>query len=152
MQLDICRWRLAGQFLTAPKPCTGAEIVAALGAVQAQDYAGAKWAVSQRTRTATDASLERELDAGAILRTHILRPTWHFVAAADIRWMLELTAPRVSAATAPANRRLGLDANVFRKSAAILRKALADGASLTRSELARHFERGGIALGTAQWL
>lgn len=152
MQLDICRWRLAGQFLTTPKACTGAEIVAALGAVQAQDFRGAKWAVSQRTRSVTDASLERELDAGAILRTHILRPTWHFVAATDIRWMLELTAPRVTATMAPANRRLGLDRPVFRKSAAILEKALAGGAGLTRAELARQLEQGRIAVGTGQRL
>ncbi len=65
--------------------------------MQAQDYAGAKWAVAQRTIGLTDADLDRALADGSILRTHVLRPTWHFVTPADIRWLLALTAPRVNA-------------------------------------------------------
>ena len=58
-------------------------------------YPGARWALALRMRRATDAAIERAFAAGEILRTHVLRPTWHFVAPADIRWMLALTAPRV---------------------------------------------------------
>src|SRR4051812_19827394 len=144
MKLDICRWRLAGQLLTTAGPKRGADVVHALGAVQAQDYVGAKWGVGQRARSATDASIERELESGNILRTHILRPTWHFVAATDIRWMLALTGPRVSAAMAPVNRRLELDQRLFQRASAVFTKVLVGGRSLTRAELAERIERAGI--------
>jgi hypothetical protein len=101
---DVVRRRLAGQFLTAPRPPNASDVVSALGAVQAQDYVGAKWALAQRTQGATDAGIERELSDGSILRTHVLRPTWHFVTPRDIRWMLALTAPRVRAAMAYQDR------------------------------------------------
>jgi hypothetical protein len=152
MFVDICRWRLAQQYLTTPGPERGVDVVHALGAVQAQDYPGAKWAVGQRTRGVTDALLESEIDSGQILRTHVLRPTWHFVAKNDIRWMLELTAPRVTAMMAPANRRLELDRAVFRRSNAVFVKALAGGRSLTRAELAKLLERARIPIVTGQRL
>ena len=95
-----------------------------LGAVQAQDYGGAKWAVALRTKACTDADVERACDDGRILRTHVLRPTWHFVLPADIRWMLALSAPRIRAAMAFYDRRLGLTDAVCARSAAALRKAL----------------------------
>src|SRR6266849_4436249 len=82
----------------AHNPCaTPDEIVAWLGAVQAQDYPGAKWALGLRSQNATDDVIEQAFTAGTILRTHLLRPTWHFVTPADIRSILELTAPRVNA-------------------------------------------------------
>jgi len=66
-----------------------------LGAVQSQDYGPAKWAVGMRQRRASDAAVERAFAEGRILRTHVLRPTWHFVLPADIRWLLTATAPRL---------------------------------------------------------
>ena len=69
------------------------DVIRRLGAVQAQDYAGAKWALAMRMQGAGEAELDRALSAGVILRTHVLRPTWHFVTPADIRWMLKLTHP-----------------------------------------------------------
>ena len=95
---DLVRRRLASQHLAKPSLAAPAELVHAFGAVQAQDYAAARWAVGQRLVGATSALVERALDEGSILRTHVLRPTWHLVAQADIRWMLELTSPRVKAA------------------------------------------------------
>lgn len=127
-------------------------MVRVLGAVQAQDYGGAKWALSQRTNDATDAQIERELDSGAIVRTHVLRPTWHFVAAADLRWMLALTAPRVSQATAYYNRQLELTPAVFRRSNAAIARALRDGKALTRLELRTELERAGVKPATSQRL
>jgi hypothetical protein len=152
MAIDIRRLRLAGQFLTTAGPLHAAEVVRALGAVQSQDYAGAKWGLAQRSRGRTDAEIEREIDDGEILRTHVLRPTWHFVARADIRWMLALTGPRVSAMMAPANRRLELDGAVFRRSHAVLAKALGRGHCLTRAELKAHLERAGVKTVTGQRL
>lgn len=147
---DLLRRRLAGQHLTSPGPKTAADVVRALGAVQAQDYAGAKWAVAQRTSGATDADVERELTAGGILRTHVLRPTWHFVAPEDIRWMLALTAPRVSAAMAYHARVNELTPAAFRRSNAALTRALAGGNHLTRPELAKVLERARLGTTSEQ--
>src|SRR2546430_11016616 len=90
------------------KPFASAvEAVHRLGAVQSQDYGGAKWALGQRTRGATDVELDRLFDEGAILRTHVMRPTWHFVLPEDIRWLQELTSARVVAGIAGRYRRVG---------------------------------------------
>jgi hypothetical protein len=135
--LDIPRHRLANQHLIAPTLETPADVVRTLGAVQAQDYAGAKWAISMRKRSRlSDAAIEQSMTDGAILRTHVLRPTWHFVAPEDIRWMLALTAPRVKAAMASYDRKLGLTDAVYRRSNDAIAKALEGGKHLTRAELA----------------
>ena len=149
MKIDTCYSRLAGQFLTTSRPARAVEVVRALGAVQAQDYAGAKWGVGQRTENATDAQIDSEIDTGQILRTHILRPTWHFVAASDIRWMLALSGPRLTALLGPPQRRLDLDRRVFRRTHAVIEKAMAGGRSLTRSEIRTHLERARIPTGTS---
>jgi hypothetical protein len=141
--MDIALQRLRNQRLVG-KPFAGPEdVVRWLGAVQSQDYAGAKWAIAQRTRAATDADVDRACADGRILRTHVLRPTWHFVLPDDIRWMLALTAPRVRAAMAYYDRRLALDAAVYRRSQSVLQKALT-GKALTREELARALGAAGI--------
>ena len=90
---DIARQRLVNQGLVKPTLKTASEVVATLGAVQAQDYGASKWGIAQRTAGLTDAQIETEIDEGSIVRTHVLRPTWHLVAAADIGWMLALSAP-----------------------------------------------------------
>src|SRR5436190_10253869 len=141
---DIAHRRMRNQRLVGAPFATPDEAVGLLVAVQSQDYAGAKWAVGQRVRGATDAALERAFDSGAILRTHVLRPTWHFVTPADIRWLLKLTAPRVSAAMAYYNRKFELDARTFRRSQSLLAKALEGGRHLTREELTQVLERAGI--------
>jgi hypothetical protein len=115
-----------------------------LGAVQSQDFAGAKWAIGQRTRDVTSADIDRLFNEGKILRTHMLRPTWHFVAPADIRWMLKLTSPRVNAANAYYYRKFELDDAVFAKSSAALKEALQGGVQLTRTEISQIYRKIGI--------
>src|ERR1700704_6886625 len=132
---DIARQRLINQGLVKPTLKTAGEVVARLGAVQAQDYAASKWGIAQRTSGLTDPEIEKEIDDGTIVRTHILRPTWHFVAAADIGWMLALSAPRVHVANAYWYRWLEVDEAVARRSRTALTKALRDGKQLTRAEL-----------------
>ena len=146
--LDIVRQRLYNQHLVGVPFEKPSDVVGWLGAVQAQEYAGAKWAIAQRTQGITDAALEQAFAEGAILRTHIMRPTWHFVTPADIRWMLELTAPRVSALNAHYYRKLELDDSLFVQSHALLAKALQGGQQLTRPELASVLEQSGITTGT----
>ena len=92
--MELLRRRLRNQRLDRSELRKPAEVVQWLGAVQAQDYSGAKWAIGLRAKGVMDGDVERAFDEGAILRTHVLRPTWHFVSPADIRWMLALTAPR----------------------------------------------------------
>ena len=148
---DICRVRLATQFLTTTGPTSPTAVVRALGAVQAQDYPGAKWALSQRGGF-SNAAIERELTDGQIVRTHVLRPTWHFVAAEDIRWLLGLTGPRVSARMSPYNGQLELTPQIFRKTNDALATVLGGGESLTRAELRPALERLGIGALSGQRL
>jgi hypothetical protein len=142
--VDIARRRLHNQRLVTTTFQNPNEVVRYLGAVQAQDYAGAKWALGQRIQNATDAALDRSFNAGEILRTHLMRPTWHFVTPADIRWMLMLTAPRVHAANAFMYRSLELDKIALKKGNAVLEKGLQGGKQLTRSELASVFRKAGM--------
>ena len=129
--MDIVHHRLYNQKLLNTSFTQPGQVVAWFGAVQAQDYAGAKWAVAQRTKGLTDAALDQALADGTILRTHILRPTWHFVAPADIRWMLALTAPRVHAVSAYYYRQLELNKVIIKKSYSVLEKTLRGGKQLT---------------------
>jgi hypothetical protein len=144
--LDIPRQRLLNQRIARPVFERPEQVVHWLGAVQAQDYAGAKWALGMRMRSAVDGDLDRSLMDGAILRTHVLRPTWHFVTPADIRWILALTAPRVQARNAPYYRRLGLDGTLLARSRAALARALQGGQQLTRDELRGALEQAGIPI------
>ncbi|MEO8083119.1 MAG: winged helix DNA-binding domain-containing protein [Ardenticatenales bacterium] len=141
---DIPPRRLRNQRLTAAPLATPAAVVAWQGAVQAQDYAGARWAIGLRLRGAVDADVEAAFDEGSILRTHVLRPTWHFVAPADIRWLLALTAPRVHAQSAYMYRQAGLDAAIFARSHAALAGALEGGRHRTREELGEALVKAGV--------
>lgn len=145
MSNRIAARRLGAQRLVGRPFADPVEVVRSLGAVQAQDYAGAKWALAQRTTGSTEADIDALFDAGAILRTHVLRPTWHFVDPADIRWLLALTAPRVHAACAYQYRVLGLDDAAFARSDEVIAAALAGGVHLTRAELGRVLTAAGIA-------
>jgi Winged helix DNA-binding domain len=140
----LLRARLRNQQLVRSSMRNPAEIVKWLGAMQAQDYGGAKWAVALRAKDADAAAVEQAVADGTILRTHVLRPTWHFVARADIRWMLALTAPRVNASCASYHRNLGLDSATFARSRKVIERALGNGQHLTRSELAADLQHSGI--------
>lgn len=131
---DILRIRLFNEQLAQTKYKTPAEIVQWLGAVQSQDYPGAKWALMQRLQNSSEEAIEKAYNDGDIIRTHVMRPTWHFVSPKDIRWMLQLTAPRVKKIMAYYNRQLGLDEAERNKCNAVIEKTLA-GKQLTREEL-----------------
>ncbi len=142
---EVARQRACNQRLTGAPFERVEEVVRWFGAVQSQDYAGAKWALAQRTRDATNSAIDAAFNAGTLLRTHVMRPTWHFVLPADIRWLLALTGPRVTMANASAARKLGLDEATFARSNALIANALAGGKHLTRAEMARMLQEGGIA-------
>jgi hypothetical protein len=151
--IDIAQQRLLNQHLTANPFEQPAEVVDWLVAVQAQDYFGAKWALGLRLRQDVhDTDLDRAFNEGVILRTHVLRPTWHFVTPADIRWLLALTAPRVLAANAAMYRKLELDSVTLKRGHKAMAKALHGGQHLTRDELRATLEKAGLAVGTGQRL
>jgi hypothetical protein len=127
--------RLRNQQLVESKLRRPAKAVSWLGAVQAQDFSGAKWAIGLRAPGCYDGDIEQAFNDGLILRTHILRPTWHFVTPEDIRWMLALSSPRVHAANAYVYRQAGLDAKVLLRTCAMMHRRLEGGQSLTRAEL-----------------
>ncbi|MEQ1746352.1 MAG: winged helix DNA-binding domain-containing protein [Saprospiraceae bacterium] len=136
--------RLQNHKITVNDLPTPQSVVAHLGAVQAQDYPMSKWAVGARLPTATDATIEAALNAGALVRTHVLRPTWHLVSGQDVRWMLALTGKHIRAATAARAHDLGLNAAVCTKANDLIAKALEGGNHLTREEVMQALERGGI--------
>jgi hypothetical protein len=141
---EIVLRRLAGQGLSVPVPrfSSAEEVVRWMGCVQAQDFSMGKWGVGLRLLGAKDAAVEADFDAGRILRTHVLRPTWHFVLPEDIGWMVRLTGPRVRAGALPMQRRMGIDKSMLLRSKKIMAKAL--GAPMTRAELAVLFSRAKI--------
>jgi hypothetical protein len=143
--LDIALQRLLNQHIAQPTFNRPEDETAWLVAVQAQDYAGAKWGLGLRLQSVTDRDVEQAFANGAILRTHLMRPTWHFVTPGDIRWLLALTAPRVHAANAYMYRKLELDGAFFRRSNTALRKALQGGNQLTRDELRALLRKTGLA-------
>jgi hypothetical protein len=112
--------------------------------MQAQDFAAAKWAVASRAPGCQDGDVEQAFNDGLILRTHVLRPTWHFVTPKDIRWLLALSAPRIHAANDYYYRQCDLDAKTFAKSATLIQRALEAARTLTRVELADHLKRARI--------
>jgi Winged helix DNA-binding domain len=149
---DIAGLRLANQQLVTPTMADPAAVARRLGAVQAQDYAGAKWALGLRAIGLTDAAVERAFAEGSIIRTHVLRPTWHFVAPEDARWMLALTAPRIKAAMGYYDRQLGIDDAVVRRSTDAMTRALRGGKQLTRTELAEVLRRARVDVTGSQRL
>jgi hypothetical protein len=143
---DILHQRLRNQQITGrgfPSPVAA---VRAFGAMQAQEFAMACWAIGLRTPGTVEADILAAFDAGEIVRTHVLRPTWHFVAASDLRWILALSAPRVHAINAYQNRQLGMDAARLRRGAAVIEKAVAGGEALTRDELQTALARARLPL------
>ena len=147
---DVATRRLHTQRLTGERFPSAVDTVGWLGAVQSQDYAGAKWALGQRTAGVSDADLDRLFNEGSILRTHIMRPTWHLVLPADIRWLQELTGHRVRALMAPYDRQWEVDAALLKRSCAAIVTALRDGTHLSRRELGSALEQSGIRLGNLQ--
>lgn len=141
---DILRLRLHNTGLAHSQFKSAADAVSHLGAVQAQDYAAAKWALGLRVKGSTDEDIERAFNEGRILRAHLMRPTWHFVVPEDLRWMQELTAPRVKALLSHYNRKLALDDELFARSDAVIVGALQGHTYLTRQDLKAVLADAGI--------
>lgn len=142
---ELIHLRLASQQIAASSCSTPLEVVTTLGALQAQDYAGALWSVGLRLPGATVADVEQALQEGSIVRTWPMRGTLHLVPAVDARWMLRLMAPRVLSGAAARERNLGLSKAVFAKSFDVFRSALAGGKQLERQEMMTVLQENGVA-------
>lgn len=143
---ELALLRLANQQIAASQQRKPAEVVASLGAIQAQDYLGTLWAIGLRLPTATEAEIERAIADGTIVRTWPLRSTLHFVAAADAHWLLELLGPRIVAAAASRQEQLGLDKSVLTRVRKLLVKALPGRQQLTRDEIYTLLKGAGISV------
>lgn len=141
---DISQHRLFNQHINDDRFKTEKDLVGWMGAMQAQDYSMSKYAIGIRLKNTTDKIVEAAIDKGKIIRTHVLRPTWHFVAAEDIRWMLDLTAKNLNRSLSSNNKRLELDEKTFNKANNIIEKLLRDGKHLTRKEIMAVLEKKGI--------
>ncbi len=141
---DISGIRLMSQQIATTKFKTAKQIVGWMGAMQAQDYGMARWAIGIRMPKTTDQMILEAIDEGEIFRTHVLRPTWHFVSADDIKWMLKLSAPRLKSAQKSREKQLELSEKIFSKCNAIFEKALQGGNSLTRAELIKELLKSKI--------
>ncbi|HRF48994.1 MAG TPA: winged helix DNA-binding domain-containing protein [Anaerolineales bacterium] len=150
--MDIARQRLHNLRLSGRPFVASAEAVHWLLAVQSQDFAPALWSIGLRLQPTTEAHLLRDFDAGAFLRTHVLRPTWHFVAPEDIRWLLALTAPRVHGVNGTIYRQQDLSAALLGRCQTLFARALKGGRHLTREELGEALARAGVADPTHQRL
>ncbi len=144
-QSDIALRRLTNERLIGAPFASPKDVIKSLVAVQSQDYGGAKWGVSQRVKgDPTDAELDKLFDDGVFLRTHIMRPTWHFVSPDDIMWLQMLTGPRVLALSAHYLRKLNIDDKTIAIGKEVLAKELAGQTYMTRPEIAEKFAAAGI--------
>ncbi len=141
---DIALCRLFHQGIAKPAFEQPEQVVAHLGAIQAQDYPASLWAIGLRMAHSTQTLVEQAIANRLIVRTWPMRGTLHFVAANDVRWMLKLLTPKVISATAARQRQLEIDSQVLARSQALIIQALEGGKDLTRAELYQVLERGDI--------
>ncbi len=127
--------RAISQQLAHPDFNTPGEIVSWMGAVQAQDYAMSKWAVGIRSQSSTIRDVDMALQKGEILRTHIMRPTWHLVTAEDIRWMLKLSVNRLRNVLVSYSKYLGITEDVYTQTNRLMERILGGNKHLTRQEV-----------------
>lgn len=132
---DISNFRLRNQHISSQEFKSAREVLNSMGALQAQDFQMSKWAVGVRLANSTDKAIETEFNRGKILRTHVLRPTWHLVSAENISWMLKLTAPVIKAGLKTRRKELELSESLLKKANIIIQDSLKGGNHLTREEL-----------------
>lgn len=142
--IEITALRLQQQQISQPQYSSPNELVAYMCAMQAQDFNMGKWAIASRLKDASMAEVERAFNEGKILRTHVMRPTWHFIAAQDYRWMLELTSPQIKTIAKPRAINWGFDEQIFHKSFDVIGKALSNNHHLTREQIMTELIKAGI--------
>jgi len=141
---DLSSLRIQNQEIQSQRFSVAKHLVAHMGAMQAQDFLMARWAVGLRLQSSNDTTIVEAYNKGEIIRTHLMRPTWHFVSCDDVYWMLELTAPQIKTLCKSRDRQLELDEVIYSRSNALLEKALGGGVNLNREELTRLYQEANI--------
>jgi hypothetical protein len=142
---EIASIRLNSQKIAQSEFKTAGDVVGWMGAIQAQDAVMSLWAIGIRMRNPLKQNIDEAINNGDILRIHVLRPTWHFIRAEDIYWMLDLSAPKILSSLKSRHRVLELSGTVIAKCHKIIEKSLSEAGSLTRQELGDLFIRAGIS-------
>ncbi|MEM7371188.1 MAG: winged helix DNA-binding domain-containing protein [Bacteroidota bacterium] len=137
--------RLSGLFPGQEKALSIPQLLHQMGAMQAQDLRMVKLAIGIRTTVLQDRQVETAINQGEIIRTHLLRPTWHMVARDDLRWMLRLTAPRIKASMRSRHRQLEITDETVKQSNNSLEKALTQNQALDRHSLIEHLQNANIS-------
>ncbi|MDR0542279.1 MAG: winged helix DNA-binding domain-containing protein [Dysgonamonadaceae bacterium] len=148
--INIPHIRLASHQLSGTHHQTPEEVVAWMGAVQAQDYHAAEMAISIRLPNSIDKNVENAFNQGKILRTHVLRPTWHFVTPENIRWMLSLSAARIISSSLSRDRELEITEALYSQTNRIIQKSLEGGRHLTREAVGKELEKHKIIVNSAR--
>jgi hypothetical protein len=146
----ISALRSLNQQISNHKFKTAREIACWMGAIQAQDYNMVKWAFGIRLQDSTEESVNEEIDSGKIIRTHLLRPTWHFVSSDDIYWIQKISADRIRSALSYRDNQLGLTSRIFSKTNSAIEHILKDHNHLTREELIAELVNSGLKLKNEQ--
>jgi hypothetical protein len=140
---EISKLRLCLQELAAPTFSDPKRLLKQLGAIQAQDYQMGKMAIGLRIKNGTESQIDNAIKNGEIIRTHVLRPTWHYVSADDIYWMLELSAPRLRKTINTYANKIGISEDIYTKAEKILQKELQD-KSLPREKINKLLIQNGV--------
>lgn len=144
----IATWRMHHHHLWGSPLAKPAEVVKWFGAMQAQEFAPAKWAIGQRGKSARDTAVQKLYAAGDVVRTHVIRPTWHFAHRDDIRWMLEASKARVHQLNGTCYRKFGVEGEQFERCVKLFTRALKGGNELNRKELIEVLRSGGVEAAT----
>jgi hypothetical protein len=141
---NFARRRLISQHIGGTELKSPAALVSHMGAMQAQDFNMVKWAIGARIPGVSEEQIDKAFNSGALIRTHLMRPTWHLIVPEDVSWLLELTAPRIKSAARSRHKQLEIDDKLVAKSNALIGKALAGNKHMTRDELMDVLENAGI--------
>jgi hypothetical protein len=142
---ELTSRRLRAHAIEGKRPVDPAAVVTSMGALQAQDWQQALWAVGVRTHSATRRDVEQSIEDARIVRTWPMRGTIHFVPARDARWMLALCATRILSKLGRRHGELGIDTATLDRSRALFERALRGKQRLTRKGIMALLESDGIA-------
>ncbi len=141
---DIAQRRLISQHIGVNEMKTPAAVVSHMGAMQAQDFNMVKWAIGARLPGVSEEQIIKSFNSGEMIRTHLMRPTWHLIVPEDARWLLELTSPRIKSAARSRHKQLEIDDKLVAKSNKLIEKALQGNRYKSRDELMDVLENAGI--------
>ena len=148
--MNIANIRLSNHQLLGAKCTTPRQIVAHFGMMQAQDFNSAKWAIGTRLGECSEERIHEDFNKGEILRTHVLRPTWHLITPENIRWMLKLSEKRIVQSMKSRDRELGLTDEIYAKCYRIIENALDKEDNITRDGLMNVMENAGIKVDSSR--